>query len=181
MNQRPPIPTMSITRRCQILRLVSSPLYGIVRHWESILSGNIRESHSVGTIQQIRHGMISAMEKLVAVTSSLVHKTSPVGSPITVSAPPQLAATTIAEPYIIRCLRAGTISCIIINIIVVVVMLSRLALIINVMAVISQSSLRLWRVRIICVRKSKQPLLLRISTIIIVASRKSTISAPLPT
>ena len=64
---------------------------------------------------------------------------------------------------------------------VVVVRLSRLAEMMNVASVMLHSSRLLFRVRIHSLTKSKQPLLFNISMIDIVASRKSTIAAALPT
>ena len=63
----------------------------------------------------------------------------------------------------------------------VVVRLSRLAEIMKVMTDSIHSSLWLLRVRTHGVRKSKHPLLCRISVMVIVARRNSTISAALPT
>ena len=181
INHNPPIPKNSITSRCHTLSRVSSPRNGIAIQPASTLSGNIRLSIHVGITQANKQGIARIEEKLVAVKAPLVQRTRPSGLPMTVSAPPQFAARRIADPKIIRCLRLCTILCIITSIITVVVRLSRLAEITNVTIARVQIILRLLRVFINWVMKSKQPLLLSISTIVIVASKNNTISAACPT
>ena len=75
----------------------------------------------------------------------------------------------------------GTTLRITVSIITVVVRLSRLAEMMKVVIDSAHNSRRLRRVFSNWETKSKQPLLWSISTMVIVASRKSTISAPRPT
>ena len=72
-------------------------------------------------------------------------------------------------------------ACIMVSIMTVVVMLSRFAEIKKVMTDKVQSILLPLRVRSICEMKSKHPLFCNISTIVIVESRKRTISEALLT
>ena len=111
----------------------------------------------------------------------MFQSTMPDGSPITVSAPPQLADITMAQPSSTRCRWRITTSCMMVSIITVVVRLSRLAEIRKVTTESVQSMRWLLRVRSSWDIKSKHPLFCSISTITIVASRKSTISEALPT
>ena len=55
-------------------------------------------SHHIGRIKETAHGKARYVEKSDASIALLLQSISPVGSPITVNAPPQLAARTIAEP-----------------------------------------------------------------------------------
>ena len=128
-----------------------------------------------------RHGIKRVIEKEVAVTASRFHRNNPAGSPITVIAPPQFAAIIIAAPRINRCFRLGTILCMIVSIMTDVVKLSRFADNKKVIVDRVQSIFLLLRVFNKGVMKSKHPLLFSISTIVIVASKKRTISAALPT
>ena len=93
-----------------------------------------------------RQGSSISIEKFVADTAPMFHNTSPAGSPITVSAPPQLADTTMADPKIMRCRRLCMMPCIMISIMSVVVRLSRFAEMKNVMAARLQSMRWLLRV-----------------------------------
>ena len=181
INHRPPIPTRSISNLCHLFRRVSSPRKGITIHSVSTLSGNIRCISRVGINHAARQGRSNEKEKTVAVTAPEFQSTRPSGLPITVSAPPQLAARRMALPYTILCLLLGMTPCIMVSIITVVVRLSRLMEIRNVTMARVHSIFLLLRVRSNWRTKSKQPLLLRISTIVIVASRNITISAALPT
>ena len=71
--------------------------------------------------------------------------------------------------------------CMMVSIITVVVRLSRLADIIKVTTDSIHNIFLLLRVRSSCEMKSKHPLFCNISTMVIVASRKSTISEAFPT
>ena len=136
---------------------------------------------AVGMSHAARQGTSSESEKMVAVTAPEFQSTSPSGLPITVSAPPQLAARRMELPKIIRCLRLGIMPCMMVSINTVVVRLSRLIEMMKVTMASVQSIFLLLRVRSNWRTKSKQPLLLSISTMVMVASRKSTTSAALPT
>ena len=135
----------------------------------------------VGITQASTAGSAIYEEKCVAVTAPSPQSNRPVGSPITVKQPPQLAAITMAEPISIRCRRFCTMLRIITSIIVAVVRLSRLAEITKVASVMVHNRRLEFRVRIHLVIKSKQPLLFRSSMILIVASRNITILAARPT
>ena len=181
INHSPPIPTKSITILCHWLRLVSSPRYGIGDHWVSSLSGNCLLISTVGITHASTAGSARVIEKSDAVTRPSSQSSIPIGSPITVKHPPQLAAITMALPMSILCRRFCTIECIITSIIVAVVRLSRLADMINVAKVMVHNSRLGLRVFIHFCMKSKHPLLLSISIIDIVASRNITILAARPT
>lgn len=132
INHSPPMPTKSITTRCHTFRRVSSPRYGSTIHCVSMRAGSCLPIQKMGTSHAMRQGRAIEAEKLEAVTAPIFHRTMPEGSPITVSAPPQLADITMAQPSSTRCLCRITTSCIMVSIITVVVRLSRLADMMNV-------------------------------------------------
>ena len=181
MNHSPPMPTNSISTLCHGSSLVSSPRNGIGAHWVSSRSGNCLFISIVGTIHASSTGRAIYAVYLDAVIAPSPHSTSVVGSPITVRHPPQLAAITIAAPISILCRRLCTIECIITSIMVAVVRLSRFADRMNVASVIVHNRRLGLRVLIHLVTKSKHPLLCRISTMLMVASRNITILAARPT
>ena len=175
------MPTKSIITRCHLLRLVSSPRYGIAGHSTSSLAGSDICINNVGSTHATTAGMKRYAEKLVAVTASPPHSMIPVGSPMTVNPPPAFAASTIALPMSIRCRLFCTMLLMMTSIVIVVVRLSRLADMRNVATEMVHSSRFELRVRIHSLIKSKHPLLLRISMMDIVARRNMTIAAALPT
>lgn len=135
----------------------------------------------VGTTHASMAGRARYAEKWLAVTAPSPQRMSPVGSPMTVKQPPQLAASTTAEPTYIRWREFCSMLCIMTSMVMVVVRLSRLAERIKVASVMVHRRRLELRVRIHSLMKSKQPLLFSSSTMDIVASRNMTMAAALPT
>ena len=126
----------------------------------------------VGTAVATNEGSTRAAEKSVGVKAPFVHTISEVTSPITVNAPPQLAAMTMAEPSHARERASATMRRISISIRMVVVRLSRLADMRKVTPTKLHSSWRLLGVRTQRVMALKQPSALSTLRMFIVARRK---------
>ena len=171
MNHRPPMPIISIIRRCHAGRLQSSPRNMMRDLTKSTVSGNLRPISSTGMAVATNAGSTSAPLKFVAVTEPRVQRISEVGSPITVKHPPQLAAITMAEPMYMRWRGLSTSFFRIISIITLVVRLSILALSTKVKSTSIHNTRLELRARLQSLINSKQSLLFSTSTIAIVANR----------
>ena len=111
------------------------------------------------------------MEYAEGETSPFVQSVRPLTSPITVRVPPQFAAITIAEPYIMRSFVPLTSLCITTSIITVVERLSKFAEIMKVVTHKSHNNFVAFRVRSVLPKKLKHSLPFRTSVMPSVASK----------
>ena len=171
IDQSPASPTTSMVMVCQGESKESSPLKELSVELVSTFPFSIVEREKLKTQRVASAGRMMPAANADGVTTSRTHSMSEVMSPMTVKAPPRLAATRIVQAYMIFCVWFDTILHMMVIMSTTVVRLSTLAETRKVRADKSQRKRLPLRIRSHLVRGSNTPLLFITSTIVLVAIR----------